>query len=775
MRTSLGTPCATGVHALFHHYHPAMHFRFLFALVFAICHVSIHAQTTVVDVRPATATATAPAAASPMARPKIALVLSGGGARGGAHIGVIKVLEELKVPVDLVVGASAGAIVGAAYATGMPLVDIEKEMRTLSTELLFRDVVRDSVPLQRKADDALNYVGPEMGISTKGLALPKGAVAGVALEAVLRRLTARQQDKQFDKLPIPFRAVATDFATSEMVVLGQGSLSQAVRASMAIPAVINPVEMDGRLLVDGGVTRNLPVDVARSMGADVIIAVNIGTPLLSKKEITSLLSASDQLLRILTATNVATSLKELGPQDVLITPDLATISTGDFDRLPEAEQAGVRAAQEAVAQLQRYQIPAEVYAGLIASRNAAQLPVGQRIDAVRVAGTKRVDPDTIAQTMEMRAGQTFDTRVADEDMRRLYGRGDFEGVSYTFSKEAGAGYVLTADVTEKAWGPNYLRFGLGLSSDFQGNSYFNLLATHRATWLNRLGGEWRNDLQIGHDDRIRTEWYQPLDTGQRYFVSAYAQSERSPVDLYDDDSVRVASFRLGESKVGADVGLQLGNAGQIRWGVQTGRATFHNDTSLVPASFLGANAKTGGMSLRVQIDTLDNLRFPREGYLLDAELFNSRPTFGAATTYNKLSTSFRMAQAFGPHVFQFALAAVTAPGTDVLPAHETSFLGGFQRLSGYKTGELAGDELLLGRVVYNYRLATAGFLDGAYAGVSLEAGRIGERVYGAGRAESRYGSSVYVAFDTPLGPVYLAYGRADNRRQALYFFLGQPW
>ena len=308
-------------------YHPPMSHRIALLLLLSLASLAASAQTS------GATTETSHVSAQ---RPRIALVLSGGGARGGAHLGVLKVLEELRVPVDLVVGTSAGSIVGAAYATGLPVSTIEQEMRGLSTALLFRDVVRDHQPPERKADDATNYVGPEMGVGAGGLSLPKGAVAGVALEAVLRRLTARQQHVDFDRFAVPFRAVATDLATSEMVVLGRGSLAQAVRASMAIPAVISPVELDGRLLVDGGVTRNLPVDVARRMGADVVIAVNIGTPLLRREDITSLLSASEQMLRILTATNVAQSLKELGPQDVLITPDLSRVSSSDFDHLADA-------------------------------------------------------------------------------------------------------------------------------------------------------------------------------------------------------------------------------------------------------------------------------------------------------------------------------------------------------------------------------------------------------------------------------------------------------
>jgi NTE family protein len=350
-------------------------------------------------------------------------------------------------------------------------------MAGLSTATLFRDVVRQDVPPRRKADDAFNYVGPEIGLRDGSLALPKGAVAGVALEAVLRRLTVRQESGDFDRLPIPFRAVATDLATSDMVVLRRGNLALAVRASMAIPAAVNPVELDGRLFVDGGAVRNLPVDVARAMGADVVIAVNIGTPLLQRDQITSLLSVTDQMLRIMTSKNVNQSLAELGPQDVLITPDLKDVASGDFDRLEQVARAGEAAGRAASQLLGRYSIDEPAYAALLSSRAGLVRNAGETIAAVRVTGTQRVNPETIVAAMHSAPGESFDARTADEDMRRLYGRGDFERVSYSFNDDPGQPRVLTADVTEKSWGPSYLRFGLGMSTDFEGNAIFNLVAT----------------------------------------------------------------------------------------------------------------------------------------------------------------------------------------------------------------------------------------------------------------------------------------------------------
>ena len=325
------------------------------------------------------------------ARPRIGLVLSGGGARGGAHLGVLKVMEELHIPIDVIVGTSAGAIVGAAYASGMPLPQIEKEMGLLRTELLFRDVDRRETPLRTKANDAINYLGPEIGLKGGSLALPKGVVAGVSIEAVLRQLTVRQRDDDFDKLPIRFRAVATDLASSQMVVIDRGSLAVAVRASMAIPAVVDPVELDGRLLVDGGLSRNLPIDVARSLGAERIIAINIGTPLRTREEITGILTVSDQISRILTNTNVNRSLTELTPDDLLITPDLGPVQTADFDRLLEAAAAGEKAARLARDQLARFAIDADTYDDWRTALTSGAVATTERIAAVRVTGTRRVN------------------------------------------------------------------------------------------------------------------------------------------------------------------------------------------------------------------------------------------------------------------------------------------------------------------------------------------------------------------------------------------------
>lgn len=709
------------------------------------------------------------------ARPKVGLVLSGGGARGGAHIGVLKVLEELRVPVDVIVGTSAGSIVGSAYASGLPLAEIEVEMKGLSTSTLFRDVSRIDAPYRRKADDNVNYLGPEMGLNAQGIALPKGAVAGVSLEAVLRRLTRLQNTSNFDKLPIPFRAIATDLASSEMVVIAHGQLALAARASMAVPGAVNPVEIDGRLLVDGGLKRNLPVDVARQLGADVVIAINIGTPLLKRGDIHSLLDVTDQVLRILTEANVTQSLKELTERDVLIAPDLKDIGSTAFDRLSEASAAGEAAARAVTDKLARLSLSDAAYAALRRQRANAPGDEALKIDEVRVVGTRVVNPDVVLAAMDTQAGDKVDAQRLDRDLKRIYSRGDFESVNYSLIDEAGTGRVLQIEANEKSWGPNYLRLGLSLSSTLEGNAFFNLQASHRATWLNALGAEWRNDVQLGHTSALHTEWYQPLTTAQRVFIAPRLEAIDEPFDLYDDDTKkRLARFRRRGYEFGLDVGVPIGTAGEGRLGFVRGRVELADDTSFVPASFLAIDRQIAGVLGRVRVDHLDNLRFPREGYAGELRVFMSHTALGASDNYTKAQVSLQGATHSGPHTLRGAVRLGGNLRSGPLPDHEILQLGGFLSLSGYQTGQLLGKEMRFARVVYNHRLARPGFLDGMYAGASLEFGRIGDAVFGTERARLRRGNAIYFALDTPIGPFYLAYGVGDGGNRSAYLFLGQP-
>jgi NTE family protein len=392
---------------------------------------------------------------------------------------------------------------------------------------------------------------------------------------------------------------------------------------------------------------------------------------------------------------------------------------------------------------------------------------------VRIAGAQRVPEASLRGTMETQPGDLFDPEKAERDMRRLFGRGDFEHVSYAISPLPDGSHVMTTTVNEKSWGPQYLRLGLGVSTDFEGDSFFSLRASHRWTWLNSLGAEWRNDIEIGHSDRLATEWLQPLTPAQRLFASAHLAAERTPLDIYDNGD-RLARYRRESVSAGIDLGAPVAEWGEARIGVSRGHAKLLKDTSFIPASELLPSARAAGLQLRLRADTLDNLAFPTSGVKADLQLYSSRTALGADTNYNKLSFSALTAMAGGPHSLQAAMEVQHKLGDSELPDTELIPFGGFLRLSGYRTGELLGKSLHFGKLVYNYRISSAGLLDGAFVGVSAELGRMGNTINSQDGEQTVHSNAVFIAVDTPLGPMYLGAGRAARNRNALYLLIGKP-
>jgi NTE family protein len=416
------------------------------------------------------------------APPRIAVALSGGGARGIAHVGVLKVLEEMHIPITCITGTSMGSIVAGAYAVGRSPEDIEKMVLATNWDEIFRDnPPRAEISTRRKVDDYKTLFAPEFGIKNGSLAVPKGIIAGVSIEAFLRVVAEPATGiSDFDKLPVPFRAVATDIETGEAVVLSHGNVAEAMRASMSVPGAITPVQMDGHLLVDGMIANNLPIDQARKLCGDVVIAVNIGTPPLKRDEITSALAVVSQMMAFLGKQTVDEQLKRMGPDDVLIVPDLGDISVAKYDRAKDAIKIGEEATRKMAASLARYSIPPEQYAALRAKQAAPTVALGA-VDEIRFEGLQRTNPEVLRGLVETKPGEPLDEEKIGADLRRIYGRGDFEGVDARVIGSAGGPRAMVITPQEKDWGPDYLRFGLGLESDFQGDNAFNLLVQYRKT------------------------------------------------------------------------------------------------------------------------------------------------------------------------------------------------------------------------------------------------------------------------------------------------------
>ena len=708
-------------------------------------------------------------------RPRIGLVLSGGGARGAAHIGVLKVLEELHVPIDVIAGTSMGSIVGGSYASGQTVANMARDVAHIKTEMLAKDQPpRAEITVHLKQEDWLDYIGPQFGYREGSLLLPKGAISGVALEAVLRDLVLTKGETSFDKLPIPFRAVATDVISGQMTVLKSGDLATAMRASMSVPGAIAPVPIGDKQLVDGGLTRNLPVDVARAMGADVVIAVNLGTPLLTREQITSALSVSLQMLNILTEQNVQASLKSLRPGDVLIEPELGGYSAGDFDNMPSTIPIGEAAARKVAEQLERYSVSPEQFAAhrLRQVRVAAQDT--RPVDEIRVEGLQRVHPDVVIQSMDSAVGQPLDIPTLDLDLRRIYGRGDFEHVSYQLIDEPDR-RILAVQAVEKSWGPTYMRFGLSLSSDFRGDNTFNLLASLRRTWLNRLGGEWRVDAQVGNDGLLFTEFYQPLVPNQYFFIAPRAQWATGPADIFGgpDGDVLTARYNLRTGTVGVDLGSQFTKYGELRVGLVAGK--FDANLQIGPALLAPHELERdiGALRTRLYIDQLDSVGFPRSGYSVDAQLLNSSTRLGASETYNRWNAQTFAAKSFAEHTFQLALSGGGAIGDNPLPFYDYMSYGGFMRMTGYRDGQLRNAAVTYGRLSYMNRLLKVPLLEGVYGGASVEVARLGQPLIPTGIQGHVASGSLFLAVDTPLGPAYLAYGHTLDGNSNVYFYLGK--
>jgi NTE family protein len=718
---------------------------------------------------PVAATASAPPGP---ARPRIGLALSGGGARGFAHVGVLRVLERLRVPVDCVAGTSAGAAVGAAYAAGLSPDEIEARLRNVDWNDIFDDdVARPDQLHRRKQGERLSPFGLTFGIDRSGLRTGPGLSAGHKVELLLHDLLGVSRDlPSFDALALPYRAVATDLVRGEIVVLERGSLVRAVRASMSVPSGFAPVREDGRLLVDGGLTRNLPVDVVRRLCADIVIAVDVGSPLLREDELQSLLGVAAQMVNILIEDNVRRSHAELGPADVLVAPDLGAVGAVDFRRGLEGIPAGERAAVLREPQLRTLSIAEEAWQAHLAARRAWR-PPHERVDEVRVGGLRHVNPVVVeAQMRHPRDGAPLDRERLRRDIDRLMARGDFAQVNYRLLDEPGAA-VLAVQPEERATGPGYLRLGLGAAVDSRANTYFNLPVAYSRTWVNALGAEWTSLAQIGRTSRLGTQFFQPLAPDGRLYVLPRLSYERRPLSLFLGDA-RVADFAMRHERVELNVGSQ-GSIADVRVGLVHGRVVASSVVGL-PFS-LEEDYRHSGVSARVSLDRLDAIDFPRSGWAFESAAYAARPVLGGQRHYNRLETQAQWARSVGPHTFSGLLRVGSGLGGD-LPVAEAYTLGGFLNLSGFQINELLGSSTQFGRLMYYHQVMPLPrpFGTGLYVGTSLEIGRMQRPYFPWADGRWLTGGSVFVGANTGLGPVYLGLGLGEGGRNALYLYLGRP-
>jgi NTE family protein len=703
-------------------------------------------------------------------RPKIGIAFAGGGARGGAHVGVLKVLEEMRVPVDVVAGTSIGSIVAALYASGMAPDEMEKVLSTTDwDDALNDDQGRRAQPYRLKEDDDLYLIKAELGFNKGKLVLPQGLVHGQKLNYLLRRLTLPASNvRDFDRLRIPFRCVATDIVTGGKVVLGKGDLARAVRASMAIPGFFTPVEWDGKLLTDGGTVDNMPVDVVRQMGADVVIAIDISTPLATREELSSFLSITGQTTGFLTRLNVEEQIRTLRKDhDVLVTPDLDEVSTLDFKQFPKAAEQGFKAADAMRETFARFSVSEAEYAAFLKKQRDPRVdPVVQE---VRVEAPPGVDSRLVEGRVLTKPGKV-DWPLLERDLARLYELGDYETVDFHIVTEAGR-KALVLGGAPKPPAPQRVRFGLKLDTDFAANSSFGLRLGLYLTRMNAIRGELRTKVEVGRNNGILFEFYQPTDFAGRFFVSPAVWWMRSPYDLYLDNT-NIARLRKDVFGGALDVGVSFGRYGELRLGAQRYETNFK--TEIFTGQPQEGSEQTAALRLKTVLDQVDSVTFPRAGWSAYAELFEAFDSAGGDSRYGKFTASGLWAKSWGDFTVAPYVSADVRVGPDVRPISDSAPLGGFLRLSGLAPGQLYADNAFLARLVAYERLVKMNSLlgTGVYAGLSLETGQAWYS--GLTFDTLRFAGSAFLAADTTLGPLYVAVGLADGGYHSFYLSLGLP-
>ena len=716
----------------------------------------------------------APVQAGEIARPRIGLVLSGGGARGAAHVGVIQVLESLRIPIDYIAGTSMGSIVGGLYASGMTVSEIEEIITSLDWRAALQDnIPRNSRSFRRKSEDRDYLINSKPGLSDDlEIKLPSGILQGQRVDLILKRLTLPVRGiTDFDEFKIPFRAVATDIVTGRPVIIGSGDLATAMRASMSIPAVFSPVDIDGRLLVDGGVSNNMPVDVVRKMGADIVIAVDISTPLSQRDELKQAVSITQQLTKILTRRNTEEQIATLTRKDVLIIPDLGDIGSSSFDRADEAIPIGVTAALKMKTDLSTLSLslkddtayPSSGQTGLVTAKPAP--PV---IEFLRLDNRSRLNDRVFLDGLKIRTGDLLNIAELEENISQLYGLELFENISYEIVEENGQ-TGLVVHVRERSWGPNYVQAGITMSGSQEGDHFFNLGLSYSRTAINRLNGEWRSAIQLGASPGLFTEIYQPLDYRSHYFVNPRLLYSKKTLNMYDPDGNTLGEYDLTQYGGDVSLGRELGTWGECRMGIRriTGKAEIVKGMTNQP----DYHFEKSEVYTRLSADTLDNIGFPRNGYSGFIEYIRSEKKLGADNSFDQLLFKADKAVSFGPNTL-IAGAKLFTTVDDDAPIQNRFDLGGLFNLSGYQKNELSGRHLALARLIYMRRINDLNLFP-TYLGLSGELGNVWEEKSRMDFHDTIFAGSIFLGVDTFLGPVYLGYGASEKGHSSMYFNLGR--
>jgi len=698
-------------------------------------------------------------------RPRIGLVLEGGGALGFAHIGVLEWLEQNRVPIDAVAGTSMGGLVGGLYAAGLTTAEIRAIVSEADWDILLRGRVPFPNLTYRRKEDRVDFPNRlEFGLR-HGFTLPGGLNAGHELSLIFdRKLLPYYDLKSFDDLPIPFRCVSTDLDSGQKKVFSSGSLPQALRATMSIPAVFTPVTIDGHLYVDGGTLDNLPVDVARNMGVDMVIAVYLDNGPADPKAMNSLLGVAGRTLTVMIAANEFESMKNA---DILLTADVRNATASDFKKSEELVPRGFAAAEAKRKLLVRLSLPEgewEQHRAQQVAKRRTHLPTPQ---FVAVQGVSDLAKEQILEQLEDVPGRPLETKALERDLALLNGLDTFNSLNYTFrDREGQTGLEIAA--AEKSYGPPYLRLGLDLDGSDINDVRFGLSARLLNLNFGSPGAELRTDGSFGSSYRLASEYYRPLHTGSCWFLAPHAYALRYPFDVYNRTD-RLSNYIVDRYGFGADVGYSFGRRAELRIGQDL--AWYKNKLKIGFPLVPNATERVAISQARFQYLGTDATVVPRQGIqlLANTQWFSRRPLEGGFALSEVRLAAFQRVSANGS-VFLTASGG-TAYGATSLGVQSFS-LGGPTRVGAYGRNELLGNRYFLFQGGYEHELLRLNPLlgDAVYGLIFAEGGRVGHSV---GPAESPIDGSVAVVAKTAIGPLFLGGSLGDGNRRKWWFGIGR--
>lgn len=704
------------------------------------------------------------------ARPKIGLVLGGGGAAGVAHVGVLKVLEENNIPIDMIAGTSMGAIVGGLYASGMSAAELEKTVNSLEWLNLFEDSQpRKDQQFHQKEVNSGFFSSFELGLKDGKLKGPSGLVTGQKLMFELRSLfTPVNHIQNFDQLPIPFRAVATDIETGQAVVLKQGNLAQSVRASMAIPGMFSPVNINGRLLVDGFVSNNVPVDVGRAMGADILIVVNIPTFFEKKEKLDSAVAVGLQAMQLMMLKTTQPQLDQMQPQDILIEPGIKDIGNLAFDRVSETIPLGEEAAREQLTNLQKLAVKRgtpERSAGK--STQADLADEGVHIAQIEFNNNSGLSDDVLRKRLGVNEGDRFDAATLQRGLESIYGLGEFDLVDHHLEKDAKGHYVLTVDAVPSQAGKQRLRFGFSLSDDFEGDTQYQFGVSRISRGINEQGGEWSNSLIIGDTIRFDSEFYQPVPE-KDLFVEPHFWHEQRDFFFYEGNN-RLAEVRGRELGVRLDVGREFGEWGEARAGAFY---SYINPDVTTGQLELADQIHSAGLRFQYRTDTMDKERIPTEGRRLFVEYTKGLDELGSDQDFDRFRIRSDRAWSKDQHGLIASVEAGTT-FTDENLLTEGLSLGGFGRMSGLSENQLAGNHLFNASLAYLYELSDVGGVAQFYVGGTAEMGNVWSDAADIDAGDLLLTGSLFIGADTPLGPAFVGIAQTEGYDTRPFLYVGK--